>query len=129
MTTLSILATAFAAAMGIFMTFVSWRVLKHCPILDNPIIHVLVGTLTFIGFRYRPGGMVGTICLGYEAVAISILFLLLVSVVARKRMPDSGRESRQESDVQQDHDSLGREEKPGNIQRSEPMTRRKERQQ
>lgn len=70
-------ATIVAGLFGIMMTFVSWRVLKGNPVLDNPVIHVGVGVLTFIGLRYRPGGLIGQILLGYEAVPIAILFLLL----------------------------------------------------
>ena len=70
-------ASIVAGALAVMMTVVSWRVLKGNPVLDNPVIHVVVGVLTFIGLRYRPGGLIGQILLGYEAVAISILFLLL----------------------------------------------------
>lgn len=98
MTTLSALATVAAAAMGIFMTFISWRVLKQCPILDHPVIPILVGALTFIGFRYRPGGMAGTICLGYEAAAISILFLLLFLAGARQVRNAQNAERRRRQD-------------------------------
>jgi len=70
-------ATIVGGALAVMMTVVSWRVLKGNPVLDNPVIHVAVGVLTFIGLRYHPGGLFGTILLGYEAVAISILFLLL----------------------------------------------------
>jgi len=77
MNNLCSVATIVAGLFGIMMTFVSWRVLKGNPILDNPVIHVAVGVLTFIGLRYRLGGLIGQILLGYKAVAISILFLLL----------------------------------------------------
>jgi len=77
MNNLCSVATIVAGLFGIMMTTVSWRVLKGNPVLDNPVIHVVVGVLTFIGLRYRPGGLIGQILLGYEAVAISILFLLL----------------------------------------------------
>ena len=70
-------ASIVAGALAVMMTVVSWRVLKGNPVLDNPVIHVVVGVLTFIGLRYSPGGLIGQILLGYEAVAISILFLLL----------------------------------------------------
>lgn len=70
-------ASIVAGSLAVMMTVVSWRVLKGNPVLDNPVIHVGVGVLTFIGLRYRPGGLIGQILLGYEAVAISILFLLL----------------------------------------------------
>jgi len=70
-------ASIVAGALAVMMTVVSWRVLKGNPVLDNPVIHVVVGVLTFIGLRYRPGGLIGQILLGYEAIAISILFLLL----------------------------------------------------
>ena len=70
-------ASIVAGALAVIMTVVSWRVLKGNPVLDNPVIHCGVGVLTFIGLRYRPGGLIGQILLGYEAVAISILFLLL----------------------------------------------------
>ena len=70
-------APIVAGGLGLMMTMVSWHVLKGNPILDNPVIHVAVGVLTFISFRYSPGGLPGGILLGYKAVAISILFLLL----------------------------------------------------
>ena len=70
-------ASIVAGALAVMMTVVSWRVLKGNPVLDSPVIHVAVGVLTFIGLRYRPAGLIGQILLGYEAVAISILFLLL----------------------------------------------------
>jgi hypothetical protein len=78
MTVFANLATIVAALLAIMMTFVSWRVLRGNPVLDNPVIHVAVGVLTFIGLRYRPGGLIGVILLSYEAVAVSIAFLLLL---------------------------------------------------
>ncbi|MEI6166645.1 MAG: hypothetical protein WCS52_05575 [bacterium] len=69
-------ASIIAGVLAVMMTVVSWRAL-HDTFLGNPIVSVCVGILTFIGLRYRPGGLFGMILLSYEAVAISILFLLL----------------------------------------------------
>ena len=83
MNCLSWLASIVAGGLAAMMTVVSWRVLKGNPVLDNPVIHVGVGVLTFIGLRYRPGGLIGTILFGYEAVPIAILFLLLWTAFQR----------------------------------------------
>lgn len=77
MNTLNSSASIIAGALAVMMIVVSSRVLKGNPVLDNPVIHVVVGVLTFVSLKYHPGGMIGVILLGYEAVAISILFLLL----------------------------------------------------
>jgi uncharacterized membrane protein len=69
-------ASIIAGVLAVMMTVVSLRAL-HDSFLGNPIVSVCVGILTFIGLRYRPGGLFGMILLSYEAVAISILFLLL----------------------------------------------------
>lgn len=78
MNAFSSFASIIVGALAVMMTVVSYRVLKGNPVLDNPVIHVVVGVLTFVSLRYHPGGMIGMILLGYEAVAISILFLLLL---------------------------------------------------
>lgn len=83
MTVFASLATIVASMLAIMMTVVSCRVLKGNPLLDNPVIHVAVGILTFIGLRYQVDGLLGQILIGYEAVAIAILFLLLLSWVGR----------------------------------------------
>jgi len=85
MSELGDIGTIVAGALAVMMTVVSWRVLKDHSTLSNPVISVCVGVLTFIGLRYRPGGLVGMILLSYEAVAISILFLLLYRAFKRLR--------------------------------------------
>ncbi|MEI7912976.1 MAG: hypothetical protein WCK77_25425 [Verrucomicrobiota bacterium] len=70
------LASIVAGVLAVMMTVISYRVLRDT-FLDNPLIHVAVGVLTFIGLRYRPSGLIGMILLGYEDVPIAILFFLL----------------------------------------------------
>jgi len=70
-------ASIAAGIIAVMMTVVSWWVLREHSSLDSRVLPVCVGLLTFIGLRYRPGGLLGAILLSYEAVAISILFLLL----------------------------------------------------
>lgn len=111
MNILSWFASIVAGGLALMMTAVSWRVLKGNPVLDNPVIHVAVGVLTFIGLRYRPDGWIGTILLGYEAVAISILLLLLwmafqKACQAQKERKQEAKIARQSSQLlegQQDH--------------------------
>lgn len=88
MNALSSVGTVVAAIMAIMTTVVSWRALRDHSTLDNPVIPVCVGLLAFIGLRYLPEGLANTILIGYVALAIAILFMLLFMAFQKaRRMP------------------------------------------
>lgn len=71
------LSTLIAGILAVMTTVVSFRVLRNHSTLDNPVIPVCVGALSFIGLRYMPEGLAHTVLIGYVALAIAILFVLL----------------------------------------------------
>ena len=63
--------------MAVMVTLVSLKVLKDHSTLNNPIISVCVGALSYIGLLYLPAGLKEMVLLVYVALAVAILFLLL----------------------------------------------------
>lgn len=121
MTDLHFFASIAAGILGLMMTTVSWHFLKGNPVLDNPVIHIAVGVLTFIGLRYRLGGVIGAILISYEAVAICILFLLLW--IAFQKVYNAQKNKRQETD----HKQLSQmREGPRDLQKTRTKTSRRE---
>lgn len=85
MNALSSFGSILATIMAIMTTVVSSKVLREHSTLNNPVIPVCVGALSFIGLRYMPEGLAHTILIGYVALAIAILFLLLLMAFQKAR--------------------------------------------
>ena len=77
MNDLSSMSSIIAGIMAVMTTLVSWKVLRDHSTLNNPIISVCVGALSYIGLLYLPAGLKDMVLLVYVALAIAILFLLL----------------------------------------------------
>ncbi len=77
MNDLSSINSIIAGIMAVMTTVVSWKVLRDHSTLNNPIISVCVGALSYIGLLYLPAGLKEMVLLVYVAMAIAILFLLL----------------------------------------------------
>lgn len=71
----SLIVAGIIAAMT---TAISLRVLKTCPILNNPVISLCVGGLTFIGLIILPSGWIGGLLIPYAALGLTLLLLLLM---------------------------------------------------
>jgi len=85
MNALSSFGIIIAAIMAIITTVVSWRVLRDHSTLNNPVIPVCVGLLSFIGLRHLPEGLAHTVLIGYIALPIAILFMLLFMAFQKAR--------------------------------------------
>ena len=106
MSSLSILPLIVAGIIAVMTTAVSFRVLKMCPILNNPIISLCVGGLTFMGLISLTGGWVGGLLIPYAALGLTLLLLLLLIGPFLK-----GKEDRRKKKiVLPEHDYLSREE-------------------
>jgi len=77
MNDLSSINSIVAGLMAVMVTLVSLKVLKDHSTLNNPIISVCVGALSYIGLLYLPAGLKEMVLLVYVALAVAILFLLL----------------------------------------------------
>jgi hypothetical protein len=92
-----------AGIVSLLTLAVSWKALRECPGLDNPVIPFCVAGLCFLGLTTLNGQWITAILLPYAALGLAILLLLLFAAVAR-RIRDSknrfNRElSRRRSDV------------------------------
>ena len=67
-----------ALICGVLNMVVSFVVLRKHSTLDNPVIAICVGGLTFIGFMTLPGEMLRLILVSYVALAITLMLLLLL---------------------------------------------------
>jgi hypothetical protein len=79
------MGTIVAALMALMVTVVSFRVLRDHSTLNNPVIPVCVGLLSFIGLQHLPEGVEHTVLIGYIALPIAILFLLLLMAFYKAR--------------------------------------------
>lgn len=78
MSSLSILPLIVAGIIAAMTIAVSFRVLKMCPILNNPVISLCVGGLTFIGLISLPSGWVGGLLIPYATLGLTLVLLLLI---------------------------------------------------
>ena len=85
MNALSLIGTVVAAIMAIMTTVVSWHALRNHSTLGNPVLPLCIGLLSFVGLRYLPEGLANTVLIGYVALAIAILFLLLFMAFQKAR--------------------------------------------
>jgi len=81
------IGTVVAATMACMTAMVTWRVSRDNSTLGSPGIALGVGLLSFLGLRCLPEGLANTILVGYAALAIAILFLLLFMAFQTARRP------------------------------------------
>jgi len=89
MSSLSILSLIAAGLIAAMTMAVSFRVLKQNKTLDNPIVAICVGLLTFIGLITMPGQWMSAVLILYAALGISIFLILLFSLFFGKAKDSS----------------------------------------
>jgi len=103
MNSLSTLTLSVAGIIAAMTMAVSLRVLKICPVLNNPVISLCVGGLTFIGLISLPCGWVGGLLIPYAALGLTLLLLLLIGPFLK------GKEDRRNKNEWQERDQLSRD--------------------
>lgn len=74
----SILTLIVAGIVALLTFIVSLRALKACSVLNNPIISLCVGGLTFIGLTSLPSGWLYGLLIPYVALGLTLVLLLLI---------------------------------------------------
>ena len=85
MSSLSIFSAIVAGIIAAITAAVSFRMLKTCPILNNPVISLCIGGLTFLGLISWPSGVVGGLLIPYAALGLALVLLLLLGFFRKCR--------------------------------------------
>jgi hypothetical protein len=75
----SSLVIIIAALLAVLTTAVSLGVLRNHSTLGNPVISICIGLLSFLGILYLPGDWRKMILIGYAALSLSLLLLMLLA--------------------------------------------------
>lgn len=104
MSSLSIFPAIVTGIIAAMTTAVSFRVLKTCPILNNPVTSLCVGGLTFLGLICWSSGLVGGLLIPYAALGLALVLLLLIGPFLK------GKEERRNKSEWQERGNLSRDE-------------------
>ena len=107
MSSLSIFPAIMAGIIAAMTTAVSFLVLKTCPILNNPVLFLCVGGLTFLGLISWPSGLVGGLLIPYAALGLALVLLLLIGCFRKCR------EERRNKSEWQERGNLSRDKERG----------------
>lgn len=91
-----------AGIIALIVTIVSFKSLKQCSTLDNPLISICVGILVFMSFRKMGASTLSGILIPYQALGISIVLMVLAMFIVawwRRRSEDKPETPTEEEDL------------------------------